>query len=143
MTYDLHGGWEDRTGCNAPLYATEEDQRLSGYDLSVSWAVDYWIANGASPSQLTIGLGSYGRGWTLADLSNSGFHKRGRLSVLLRVRGENLARCHRSVRQRQRMCVHPIQWRVDWLRQLPLHLRKNRFCKEPQLEGFHVVGTGS
>jgi len=74
MTYDMHGGWEDRTGCNAPLYATEEDQVLSGYDLSVSWAVDYWIANGASPSQLTLGLGSYGRGWTLADTSNSGFN---------------------------------------------------------------------
>jgi len=74
MTYDMHGGWEDRTGCNAPLYATEEDQLLSGYDLSVSWSIDYWIANGASPSQLTIGLGSYGRAWTLADTSKSGFN---------------------------------------------------------------------
>merc|ERR550525_31683 len=74
MTYDMHGGWEDRTGCNAPLYATAEDQRLAEYDLSVSWAVDYWIANGASPSQLTIGLGMYGRGWTLTDTSRSGFN---------------------------------------------------------------------
>ena len=30
MTYDLHGAWEDRTGCVAPLYTTPEDERLAG-----------------------------------------------------------------------------------------------------------------
>lgn len=30
MTYDLHGTWEDRTGCVAPLYTTEEDVQLAG-----------------------------------------------------------------------------------------------------------------
>ena len=30
MTYDLHGAWEDRTGCVAPLYTTTEDERLAG-----------------------------------------------------------------------------------------------------------------
>jgi len=77
MTYDLHGGWESRTGCNANLYATQEDiefgggvgagEAVAGYPLSVSWAVDYWIERGASPSKLTLGLGTYGRGWKLAD----------------------------------------------------------------------------
>jgi len=74
MTYDVHGGWEDRTGHNAPLYATAEDEALAGYPLSVSWAVDYWIKLGASPSQLTIGLATYGRGWKLADSSQTGFN---------------------------------------------------------------------
>jgi len=74
MTYDIHGGWESRTGCNAPLYATAEDEALSGYPLSVSWAVDYWLSGGASPSQVTIGLATYGRGWALKDRSQTGFN---------------------------------------------------------------------
>jgi len=74
MTYDLHGGWEDRTGHNAPLYATAEDEVLAGYPLSVAWAVDYWLQLGASPSQVTIGLATYGRGWKLADSSQTGFN---------------------------------------------------------------------
>merc|ERR1719210_1011559 len=74
MTYDIHVGWEDRTGHNAPLYATAEDAELAGYPLSVSWAVDYWLQGGASPSQVTLGLGTYGRGWTLKDRSQTGFN---------------------------------------------------------------------
>lgn len=73
MTYDLHGSWEDRTGCNAPLHATPEDIDFAGYPLSVSWAVDYWIQHGASPDKLTMGIGTYGRGFHLAQASESGY----------------------------------------------------------------------
>lgn len=85
MTYDMHGGWESRTGCNAPLYATDEDVAFggavgagvetTGYPLSVSWAVDYWLEHGAKPEQLTVGLGTYGRGWKLANAAeNNGYN---------------------------------------------------------------------
>eukprot|EP00928_Gymnodinium_smaydae_P046612 TRINITY_DN3105_c0_g3_i1.p1 TRINITY_DN3105_c0_g3~~TRINITY_DN3105_c0_g3_i1.p1 ORF type:complete len:1251 (-),score=136.36 TRINITY_DN3105_c0_g3_i1:411-4163(-) len=84
MTYDLHGAWESRTGCNANLYATKEDtaigggvgagEAVEGYPLSVSWAVDYWIDHGASPEKLTMGVGTYGRGWKLADPSRAGYN---------------------------------------------------------------------
>jgi len=84
MTYDMHGAWEDRTGCNANLYATKEDAELgggvgageavAGYPLSVSWAVDYWLDHGASPQKLTMGVGTYGRGWKLADTSDHGYN---------------------------------------------------------------------
>jgi len=84
MTYDLHGAWEQRTGCNANLYATTEDTNLgggvgageatTGYPLSVSWAVQYWIDGGAPASKLTIGLATYGRGWTLSDPNNMGYN---------------------------------------------------------------------
>merc|ERR1740123_968367 len=73
MTYDMHGSWETRTGCNAPLHATQEDTDFSGYPLSVSWAVDYWIQHGASPEKLTMGIGTYGRGFALAQASDNGF----------------------------------------------------------------------
>merc|ERR1719310_565 len=74
MTYDLHGAWEPRTGCNANLYATDEDTALAEYPLSVSWAVDYWISKGASPQKLTMGIGTYGRGWKLESSSNAGYN---------------------------------------------------------------------
>jgi len=71
MTYDLHGSWEPRTGCNAPLYATKEDESFGG--ISVSWAVDYWLSHGASPHKLTLGTGTYGRGFKLSGTA-SGFN---------------------------------------------------------------------
>eukprot|EP00930_Biecheleria_cincta_P045078 TRINITY_DN3106_c0_g1_i1.p1 TRINITY_DN3106_c0_g1~~TRINITY_DN3106_c0_g1_i1.p1 ORF type:complete len:699 (+),score=128.61 TRINITY_DN3106_c0_g1_i1:79-2175(+) len=84
MTYDLHGAWESRTGCNANLYATEEDTKLGGgvgageavegYPLSVQWAVEYWLTAGAPASKMTIGLATYGRGWKLSDPSNAGYN---------------------------------------------------------------------
>lgn len=83
MTYDLHGGWELRTGCNANLWATGEDIKLGGgvgsgvaeggYPLSVSWAVDFWIEKRASPQKLTMGFATYGRGWKLAG-ANAGYN---------------------------------------------------------------------
>lgn len=73
MTYDLHGGWDHITGFNAPLYATQEDHTAyGGFSASVSWAVDYWIGKGASPSKLLMGIGTYGRGWQLQDAAQTG-----------------------------------------------------------------------
>jgi len=84
MTYDMHGSWESRTGCNANLYATDEDaaygggvgagEAVEGYPLSVSWAVEYWMEKGASADKLTMGVGTYGRGWKLQDPSQNGYN---------------------------------------------------------------------
>ncbi|CAE8720711.1 unnamed protein product, partial [Polarella glacialis] len=37
-------------------------------------AVDYWLSKGAPAAKLTMGLGAYGRGWTLADPAQSGYN---------------------------------------------------------------------
>jgi len=74
MTYDMDGAWNSNTGCHAALYTTEEDRERKGYDASVSWAVDNWISRGARPDQLAVGLGMYGRAWTLTSLDNTGFN---------------------------------------------------------------------
>lgn len=42
--------------------------------MSVSWAVDYWLEKGIPASKLTMGLPTYGRGWTLQDAANSGYN---------------------------------------------------------------------
>merc|ERR1711881_763990 len=67
MTYDMHGHWESKINFNSPLYASAEDEKLWKYPVSCQWVVDYWISQGASPSKLTLGFATYGRGWKLKN----------------------------------------------------------------------------
>lgn len=60
MAYDYHGPWEKQTGHNAPLYA--------GDGFCVSETVKGYLAAGAAPEKLNLGLAFYGRGWALASL---------------------------------------------------------------------------
>ena len=66
MSYDLHGSWDANTGMHSGLYAAD-----AGDDKSVSGAMDIWRARGAPVNKLVLGVGSYGRGWTLASTSNT------------------------------------------------------------------------
>ncbi|EFA06698.1 putative chitinase 2-like Protein [Tribolium castaneum] len=68
MTYDYHGDWEQWVGQNAPLYASHLDQDP---DLNVAAGIQYWIDLGADPKKINIGIGTYGRSFTLADPSNT------------------------------------------------------------------------
>jgi len=63
MTYDLHGGWETRTGHHTAL----THPRFTP-DNSVSWNVRDLVKPWAVPKEkLVIGLATYGRSFTLAD----------------------------------------------------------------------------
>lgn len=68
MAYDLHGVWNQQTGQNAPLYPPTNKP----YDLNVDAVIKGWIQAGASPSKLILGLGFYGRTYTLASSVNNG-----------------------------------------------------------------------
>lgn len=72
MTYDLHGGWDGETGHQSPLVSGEGWSNLD-YPASSSWAVQYWLDQGAEPRKLILGIGTYGRSFTLDDASNHGF----------------------------------------------------------------------
>lgn len=71
MTYDFHGGWDKTTGHNSPLYpldgATGIDEQFT-----MKYAVDYWIERGADPKKIILGIGLYGRTFTLKDSKNNG-----------------------------------------------------------------------
>ena len=62
MSYDFHGSWESFIGFNAPLYSKNE--------LSVDYAIKYWMALGASPDKLNLGLATYGRSFKKSGESN-------------------------------------------------------------------------
>ncbi|CAD7079161.1 unnamed protein product [Hermetia illucens] len=68
MAYDLHGSWDGKTGANAPLYAGPGDNP----DLNVDVIIQQWIQAGASPDKLILGMGFYGRSFTLANANNHG-----------------------------------------------------------------------
>ena len=64
MAYDLHGIWDKKTGHHTALYGDDK--------LTVTFAVDYWMKLGAPANKLALGLGTYGRTFTLADPNNNG-----------------------------------------------------------------------
>jgi chitinase len=67
MSYDLHGSWESSTGQHAGLYAEDSTDQLS-----VSGGMEVWQERGAPANKLIMGIGTYGRGWTLASAANAG-----------------------------------------------------------------------
>ncbi|XP_029677573.1 chitinase-3-like protein 1 [Formica exsecta] len=71
MAYDLHGAWEKTTGLNAPLYPRKGE---SGNDLklNVDACVRYWLKSGCAPEKLILGVGFYGRAFTLTDKNQNG-----------------------------------------------------------------------
>lgn len=66
MTYDLHGGWDPVTGHHAALVGSAGDQ------LTVTFAVTYWINQGMPAGKIALGMAFYGRSFLLADANNHG-----------------------------------------------------------------------
>ncbi|KAJ7377108.1 hypothetical protein OS493_030702 [Desmophyllum pertusum] len=66
MAYDLHGAWEKTTGHHTALVDPSDDI------LQVSYAVQYWIDKGMPCKKIALGLGTYGRAFTLANPSQRG-----------------------------------------------------------------------
>jgi len=71
MAYDLHGSWEKKTGHNAPLYVRDEEPEEDKI-LNVDYAIRYWINKGADRKKIILGMGLYGRSFTLANAADNG-----------------------------------------------------------------------
>jgi chitinase len=72
MAYDLHGAFDGITGENAPLYPSSHDVTPVQKEANVDAVLKSWIANGAQPEKLVLGIGVYGRSFTLANPANNG-----------------------------------------------------------------------
>lgn len=75
MAYDYHGGWETKTGMNAPLFnSPKHDLSKDDAMLNVNWSVNYWLQQGAPAEKIMLGVGSYGRSFTLDKASVNGIN---------------------------------------------------------------------
>jgi len=60
MTYDLYASWDDYTGHNS-------NSNPDVFPHNVELTVKTWLAKGAKPNKLVLGLSAYGRSYRLAD----------------------------------------------------------------------------
>ncbi len=67
MTYDYAGPWQNQTGFVAPLRQTKYDPFGT---LNVAYTVHAYLASGASPEKILLGIPLYGYGWKLAAPSS-------------------------------------------------------------------------
>ena len=65
MTYDYHGSWEQVIGQNSPLFSLPNDTT----NFNTAASMKYWADKGMPKHKLLVGIGTYGRGWTLSDPS--------------------------------------------------------------------------
>ncbi|XP_046581952.1 chitinase-3-like protein 1 [Haliotis rubra] len=68
MTYDFHGGWENKVGQNSPLSASPIEDGDDKY-LNIREAIQWWHRAGVPKHKLVVGLASYGRSFQLTSSS--------------------------------------------------------------------------
>lgn len=68
MSYDLHGGWESKTGIHAGLYSSSLDPT----NLNVDYCVNLLLRKGVDKKKLIMGIPAYGNSFRLADANKNG-----------------------------------------------------------------------
>jgi len=74
MDYDYHGGWEEFTGHNSPLFGRREEDEVEhpGHNFNVNDTIAWWLSQGAPAEKLTVGMPTFGHGWELMDENENG-----------------------------------------------------------------------
>ena len=70
MTYDYHGGWESKTGHNAPLAQPTGDPGPAG--LNIDSTVNAYLGAGAPANKLVLGVPFYGHSFAGVGSANNG-----------------------------------------------------------------------
>jgi len=72
MTYDFHGDWEQFTHHQTLLYKYPGDIGQEWESFNGDFAISYWISHGMDPKKMVMGMGLYGRCWSLANKNEHG-----------------------------------------------------------------------
>jgi len=73
MSYDFHGGWEQKTGHNANLIVSKYD--LNETVISAELAVKQHLNVGIPAHKLVLGIPFYGRWWQGVNVKNNGLYQ--------------------------------------------------------------------
>ncbi len=111
MTYDFHGGWDDLTNFNAPLYASPSDPSAEASDLNVDAAVRNYLEAGLTASKLVVGVPFYGRAWSGVGDTNHGLYQPAEGSAVVAVDYADIVRDYLPTYER---FFHP-EAQVPWL----------------------------
>uniref|UniRef100_A0A3Q3G7L8 GH18 domain-containing protein n=1 Tax=Labrus bergylta TaxID=56723 RepID=A0A3Q3G7L8_9LABR len=74
MTFDFHGPWESVTAHHSPLFQGSQDTGDAIYSNTVSKGLffqTYWRDQGAPEEKLNMGLGAFGRAFSLSSNSSA------------------------------------------------------------------------
>uniref|UniRef100_A0A3Q3F9K5 Chitinase-3-like protein 1 n=1 Tax=Labrus bergylta TaxID=56723 RepID=A0A3Q3F9K5_9LABR len=71
LTFDFHGPWESVTAHHSPLFQGSQDTGDAIYSNTVSLALEYWRDQGAPEEKLNMGLGAFGRAFSLSSNSSA------------------------------------------------------------------------
>lgn len=78
MTYDFHGGWENRTNFHSALFDSPNDPSTGdASQYNSNDAVLALLARGVPAGKINLGMASYGRGWTNVGAANNGLYQSG------------------------------------------------------------------
>nr|XP_020515760.1 chitinase-3-like protein 1 [Labrus bergylta] len=69
LTFDFHGPWENVTAHHSPLFQGSQDTGDAIYSNTAS-ALEYWRDQGAPEEKLNMGLGAFGRAFSLSSNSS-------------------------------------------------------------------------
>ena len=79
MTYDFHGGWENKTGHLTNLLTSPDDPSSDAFKLSLDNTVRLYLDTYDVPeNKLVAGAAFYGRGWKNVSSTNDGLYQSGR-----------------------------------------------------------------
>uniref|UniRef100_A0A3Q3LUU2 Chitotriosidase-1-like n=1 Tax=Labrus bergylta TaxID=56723 RepID=A0A3Q3LUU2_9LABR len=70
LTFDFHGPWENVTAHHSPLFQGSQDTGDAIYSNTAS-ALEYWRDQGAPEEKLNMGLGAFGRAFSLSSNSSA------------------------------------------------------------------------
>lgn len=93
MTYDYHGGWENKTGHQTNILTSVNDPSSDAFKLSIDNAVRlYRDTYGVTVKKLVIGAAFYGRGWSGVSTTDDGLYQSGRTAPGIYEDGYNYYR---------------------------------------------------
>jgi len=76
MDYDYHGGWENFTGHNTPLFGRHEEDDINhpGHRFNLNDSINYYIDAGVPRDKIVVGMATFGHAWVLQDEDINGLY---------------------------------------------------------------------